>query len=171
MNYHLLLTSVAFILCCQSLQAQGFSIGGTVSDRTTKEPLSGSNVNIEGTTIGIATDRNGRYTIKHLAPGNYTIAVSYIGYTTQKEDAIVNTNIDNLNFSLESSSILFDEVVITGTGTEHYLKEAPVQTEVISGSALKEYAGRDIGDVLGGCLVLKKLYRFFPFDRYVLYKK
>ena len=25
-----------------------------------------------------------------------------------------------------------DEVVVTGTGTEHYLKSAPVQTEVIT---------------------------------------
>lgn len=50
----------------------------------------------------------------------------------------------------EIKSVLLDEVVVTGTGTEHYLKDAPVQTEVISGSALKEYAGRDIEDILGG---------------------
>lgn len=47
-------------------------------------------------------------------------------------------------------SVSLNEVVVTGTGTEHYLKDAPVQTEVISGSALKEYAGRDIEDVLNG---------------------
>jgi outer membrane receptor for ferrienterochelin and colicins len=46
--------------------------------------------------------------------------------------------------------LTLDEVVITGTGTEHYLKDAPVQTEVISGKALSEYAGRDIEDVLNG---------------------
>ena len=50
----------------------------------------------------------------------------------------------------ELHSISLDEVVVTGTGTEHYIKDAPVQTEVISGRALKEYAGRDIEDVLGG---------------------
>lgn len=50
----------------------------------------------------------------------------------------------------EIKPVLLNEIVVTGTGTEHYLKDAPVQTEVISGSALKEYAGRDIEDVLGG---------------------
>jgi len=49
-----------------------------------------------------------------------------------------------------SLTLTLDEVVVTGTGTEHYLKDAPVQTEVISGKALSEYAGRDIEDVING---------------------
>lgn len=52
--------------------------------------------------------------------------------------------------SIPGISVDLQEVVITGTGTEHYLKDAPVQTEVISGAALKAYSGRDIEDVLGG---------------------
>lgn len=32
-------------------------------------------------------------------------------------------------------SLLLNEVVVTGTGTEHYLKDAPVQTEVLTGKA------------------------------------
>lgn len=42
------------------------------------------------------------------------------------------------------------EVVVTGTGTRHLLKDAPVQTEVISGQQLKAYGGRTIEDILGG---------------------
>ncbi len=34
-----------------------------------------------------------------------------------------------------------DEVVVTGTGTEHYLKSAPVQTEVITGRMLRSFSG------------------------------
>ncbi|MBP5498496.1 MAG: TonB-dependent receptor plug domain-containing protein, partial [Muribaculaceae bacterium] len=42
------------------------------------------------------------------------------------------------------------EVVVTGTGTEHLLKNAPVQTEVITSSMLRNYAGKSIEDILGG---------------------
>ena len=42
------------------------------------------------------------------------------------------------------------EVVITGTGTQHLLKDAPVQTEVISHRQLQQYAGRSIEDILSG---------------------
>ena len=42
------------------------------------------------------------------------------------------------------------EVVVTGTGTQHLLKNAPVQTEVITGKMLRQYGGSSIEDILGG---------------------
>lgn len=42
------------------------------------------------------------------------------------------------------------EVVVTGTGTQHLLKNAPVQTEVITRKMLQSYAGRSIEDILSG---------------------
>lgn len=47
-------------------------------------------------------------------------------------------------------SVLLNEVVVTGTGTEHYLKDAPVQTEVITSKALEQYQARSIDDLLSG---------------------
>lgn len=47
-------------------------------------------------------------------------------------------------------SLLLNEVVVTGTGTEHYLKDAPVQTEVITGKALEQYQARSMDDLLSG---------------------
>lgn len=42
------------------------------------------------------------------------------------------------------------EVVVTGTGTEHLLRNAPVQTEVISKKMIDSYGGKSIEDILGG---------------------
>ncbi|MBQ8949347.1 MAG: TonB-dependent receptor plug domain-containing protein, partial [Prevotella sp.] len=42
------------------------------------------------------------------------------------------------------------EIVVTGTGTQHLLKDAPVQTEVISHRQLQQYAGKSIEDILSG---------------------
>ena len=36
------------------------------------------------------------------------------------------------------------EVVVTGTGTQHLLKDAPVQTEVITQKMLRDYGGRTL---------------------------
>ena len=49
--------------------------------------------------------------------------------------------------TIESKDSL-QEVVVTGTGTQHLLKDAPVQTEVISRQALRNFAGRSIEDIL-----------------------
>ena len=42
-----------------------------------------------------------------------------------------------------------ETVVVTGTGTQHLLKDAPVQTEVISGRMLRQFGGKSIEDILG----------------------
>ena len=42
------------------------------------------------------------------------------------------------------------EVVVTGTGTQHLLKNAPVQTEVISRQMLRNYGGQSLQDILAG---------------------
>lgn len=42
------------------------------------------------------------------------------------------------------------EVVVTGTGTQHLLKNAPVQTEVITQKMLRNYGGKNLEDILAG---------------------
>ena len=42
------------------------------------------------------------------------------------------------------------EVVVTGTGTQHLLKDAPVQTEVITQKMLRQYGGKSLEDILSG---------------------
>ena len=50
----------------------------------------------------------------------------------------------------DSLQVNLMEVVVTGTGTPHLLQDAPVQTEVITGKMLRNYAGKSIEDILGG---------------------
>ena len=42
------------------------------------------------------------------------------------------------------------EVVVTATGTQHLLKDAPVQTEVITSRMLRQYGGSSLQDILAG---------------------
>lgn len=42
------------------------------------------------------------------------------------------------------------EVVVTGTGTRHLLKDVPVHTEVITRKMLESYGGKSIEEILGG---------------------
>jgi len=50
----------------------------------------------------------------------------------------------------ESADSTLHELVVTGTGTQHRLKEAPVQTEVISRRMLDTYGGKSLEEILGG---------------------
>lgn len=62
---------------------------GTVTDATTGEPLIGASVVVVGTSIGDATDIDGRYEIPNAPAGEQTLRVSYVGYQTQEVPVVV----------------------------------------------------------------------------------
>lgn len=69
------------------------------------------------------------------------LTIGTCAYSTQKTLAQSDTT---------QRSMDLQEVVVTGTGTEHLLKNAPVQTEVITSKMLQSYAGQSIEDILQG---------------------
>ncbi len=90
-------------------------IVGRVIDGTTKEPLIGVNVFVEGEMIGAATDVDGYFIILNIRTGTYTIKASMLGYSTQviKNVQVLADKTTNINFTLyEKSLSLKKEVVI-----------------------------------------------------------
>ncbi|MDR1102533.1 MAG: TonB-dependent receptor [Tannerella sp.] len=88
-------------------------ISGTISD-TDGLPLPGVNISVKGTTTGIVSNEDGKYTIQ--APGSTAVLVfSYIGYTTQEIRA---GNQAVLNVVMQESSQALEEVVVVGYGTQ-----------------------------------------------------
>jgi TonB-linked SusC/RagA family outer membrane protein len=92
---------------------QKIKITGTVTDGTTGEALPGVNVIIQGTTSGVTTDINGKYTIE--VPNNETVLVfSFIGYNAESIPVAGKNTIDvNLIPDIQS----LKEVVVVGYGT------------------------------------------------------
>lgn len=89
------------------------TISGTITD-TNGEPLIGANVQLTNTLKGTFTDLTGKFFIKNIKNGKYTIVVSYIGYV--KASKKINLKKDlNINFKLLRSSIMSDEVIVSST--------------------------------------------------------
>lgn len=90
---------------------QAKKVSGVIIDATGL-PVIGANVLEKGTTNGVITDLDGKFTL-NVKPGS-TLVISYIGYVTQE---IKITNQKNLNITLEEDSETLDEVVVVGYGT------------------------------------------------------
>ena len=138
MLYTRILTFVSMIFCVQTILAQSFNVAGKVSDQSTGEPIAGAKVYIPQTGKGALVDANGNFTISNLPPNTYTIVASFIGYKPQEKEFVINNAPVKLNFELTTESYALNEIVVTGTGTEHYLKDAPVQTEEIGRASCRE---------------------------------
>ena len=75
-------------------------ISGTVVDSQLGEPLIGVNVVIEDAIKGTATDIDGRFTIRNVEPGTYTLVVSYLSFATQMITNVVVENGETLSLDL-----------------------------------------------------------------------
>ena len=90
--------TLLFLFFCLSLTAIAGETGklaGKVTDAQTGESLPGTNIIIEGTTLGAAADINGNFTILNIPPGIYQVRFSFVGYRT-----LVVTNVRvNVDFT------------------------------------------------------------------------
>src|SRR5690606_26545296 len=65
------------------LSMQQLQVTGTITDATTGDPMIGVNIVVEGTTTGVMTDVNGKYSLAVPGP-NSVLVISYIGYVNQR---------------------------------------------------------------------------------------
>ncbi len=97
--------------------AQKATITGTVTDAKSGETLMGVNVLLKGTYYGASSNMDGKYTVREVNPGEYTVEVSLLGYKKlQKTGVRVAAGATlKLDFQLEETVLsMGEEVVIVG---------------------------------------------------------
>lgn len=105
-----------FGLSLTSFAAYDMQIKGQVLDKNTKEALPFANLAIVGTTIGVATDLEGNFSLKIKSEHfNDTLLVSMMGYENMKVPVkqLLNEK-DKAVFFLAPQSIGIEELVIEG---------------------------------------------------------
>ncbi|MDX9694836.1 MAG: TonB-dependent receptor, partial [Bacteroidales bacterium] len=98
------------------------------------EPLIGANVIIKESFKGIATNSKGEFRFSKLNQQTYTLVVSYLGYNTE-EKSIDLTNTQYIEFILNPSTILSEEVIVKATRAS---KSDPVSFTNISNDNIKD---------------------------------
>lgn len=132
-----LLFTITLIFSVNSINAQSF-IKGTVTDKKTGEPLTGAAILIEGTTTGTTADIDGNYELKTV-PGNFTLIISYVSYTTTKLTNIIveQGKTTQLPIELEEVSLELKSVQVVArmkTDTDlSLLRNVRTSLQVVSG--------------------------------------
>lgn len=103
----------SLILFCCSTYAQQKTFSGIVKDSKSNEALAGVSVTIKGTTTGVMTDIDGKYTIQ--ATANQTLVFSFLGMNSY-ETKITGSTPSALNVALEANDVLMEDVVVVGYG-------------------------------------------------------
>ena len=136
------------ILLAFAFYSNAQTLSGTVKDESNSEPLIGANVVIKGTSIGVVTDEDGKFS---LDAGNrsfpITLMVSYVGFVTK--DFTVNEVSSKLSFRLEADKVVLSEVQITGSRLSEKAKQSPLTVESMDQIAIKETPAFNFYEGLG----------------------
>lgn len=120
-------------------------VHGTITDKTTGEPLIGAVIRPEDGSKGTSTDIDGRYTL-NLKDGRHRITVSYIGYNNTTVVADMNRNLESLTLDIPLSpdETSLTELVVTAVArkdTESAMIEEERHSDVVqSGVSAQQIA-------------------------------
>ena len=144
---------MGFYVLAQDEKGNG-KIHGSVVDTETNQPVEYANIALVDPTTqkpvdGAVADDKGKFLINKVAPGIYSVAVSFIGYETQTIEGIkVEDKRDDVNLGivkLPSSTKVLSEVVVQG---EKQLIEERVDRTIYNAENDITSKGGDATDVL-----------------------
>ena len=103
-----------FLICGFSIAQTKGTIKGILKDKEANNaPLAFANAVIKGTSTGVTTDDKGQYSLS-IAPGNYVIQFSFVGYENAEFPIIVEAGKTiSLRFDLSPESFGLEEVTVT----------------------------------------------------------
>ena len=111
-----------FVLLSSFSFAQHFSVSGVIKDAANGETLPGVYVvmqpaYVHAETKGAVTNKAGFYSVT-LDTGVYVLHISYLGYKEVTDTIYLYSN-HALNFELQPSAVVTDEVVVTAQRDDH----------------------------------------------------
>ena len=105
-------------------QSSSSSIYGQVFSATDSSYTEFVTVGVEGTTIGTVTDSKGRFTLRNIDEGTYTVVFQMLGYETLEKTVQVKSNESiNLGSVWLKEDLNYTDVVVEGTTNKFAQKE------------------------------------------------
>lgn len=123
------------------------SITGTLTDSRTKDPLISANVVVKGTTVGVTSDIEGKFSITLDLKEPKTLVVSYLGY--QEQEIEVTSASKNLSISMETINMMGQEVVVSSSRISEKLMESTAAIQKMNVREIQEVASGDFYQSLG----------------------
>ena len=125
-------------------------ITGQVFDSESDKILTGANIVVDDTFMGVSSDENGHYVIINLLPGTYTLHVTMVGYRSLLIQG-VTVLIDKstfLNVAMTPEPIQMDELVVVAK-KPLIMKDVSASRMDIGSEFIKSLPVTTLNDVIG----------------------
>lgn len=142
-----LLQLVFLISFTQIALSQSINFQGKVTDSKTNLPVNGAYVFISYN-YSAYTNSQGLFTISGIPEGTYKIYISRLGYKMYSDEVSIKSSAQDFNINLEPSIIELDEVLVSTSKTEDYLKNSPYSELIISDEDINVKSLQSFGDIV-----------------------
>lgn len=132
-----LIMLVTVLLSVIVANAQNVTLSGKIVDKD-GETLTGANVYIKELKKGASSDFDGIYTFSNLKEGEYTIAVSFIGYNGQTRKVLLKSGGNKQDFTLAAADIVLEGLIVTAQKREQSIKEIPTAVTSVDAGFLRQ---------------------------------
>ncbi len=122
------------------------SITGVIKFREDNSPIPGAIILVDGTTDGVITDLDGRFTID-VGESVSTLKISFLGMKTVSLDVSIETN---FNVLMDVDAFGLDEVIVSGVAANTPRKFLTVSVDKVDGNVLKEATASSAASTLQG---------------------
>jgi len=129
--YNVLMTGL-FVSFGLLANAQSRIVKGTVSGEGDIGPLSGVTVQVKGTSIGVITDDDGKFSLA-VPQGRDVLLFKSIGFV--KQEVSIGSN-SNLSITLQEDVMGLEEAVVTALAIKKEVRSLGYSTENVSGEAV-----------------------------------
>ncbi len=124
-------------------QSQSGTVSGIVTSNG--QPVVGANTAIDELQKGTPTNARGEFIISNIPPGNYTLTISTVGYSTYNQQISIKENEElTLEISIDPKTEELGQLVVTGTMRETFVKESPVKVTVVSRDVLQKTGAQNL---------------------------
>lgn len=115
-----LLLALVLVSSANAQQTTG-RIAGSVVDQKTGDPMIGASVQVQGLSLGVMVDLDGKYLLKDVPAGKQTLIISMIGYGQKKitEVAVTADKLTKLDVTLQEQVLEMDMVEVTAKSVEN----------------------------------------------------
>ncbi|MGV8138968.1 MAG: TonB-dependent receptor domain-containing protein [Mangrovibacterium sp.] len=134
----MLILGIFLMIQVRSQEKTDAMLFGDIKSAVSKEHIPFAAITVKGTRMGTVADGSGHYKLANLPVGKCILVAHSIGYKSQEKEVIMERGqAITLFFELEEDILNLEQVVVTGTRTQHYIKDVPVRTEVITAKSIE----------------------------------